>query len=108
MELASIVPDLTEYVESRSADFPNALKRVIVFGSFARGTARVGSDVDIALVSESAWEMSDKGVMRDIFDDFAPGVSLSLFYTTLSRLSAGDSRDANYWIREEGVELWRR
>ena len=108
MELASVLPSLTEYVKRQSGDFPDSLEKIIVFGSYARGEAKVGSDIDIALVSNGTWSIPDRGAVRDVLDDFAPELRLGLFYTTNEGLLAEDDRNTNYWIRNEGVELWRR
>ena len=108
LELSAVVPSLKDYIAQHSGLFPDALEKIIVFGSFAKGTARVGSDVDIALVSAINWEIADKGIVRDALEDFAPDMHLSLFYTTIERLKADSPNDANYWICKEGVVLWER
>ncbi len=53
------------------AQFPS-IQRVILFGSRARGTHRVGSDIDLALVGESVsairaklnWQIDDLGFLE--------------------------------------------
>ena len=108
MKLCDVLPGLTGYVNEKTDAFPTALTRVIIFGSFAKGTARVGSDVDIALVSRESWSFENRSFVRDLFDDFDCGAKLSFFYTTEDGLKATSKNDANYWIRTEGAELWSR
>ena len=108
IELSLVIPGLAEYATKKSRQFPAALEKIIIFGSFAKGTARVSSDVDIALVSANNWQISDKGDIRDIFEEFSPSMNLSLFFTTQDRLMIDDKRDANHWIRREGITIWKR
>ena len=108
MRLCDVLPQLTDYVNEKTDAFPKALARVILFGSFAKGTARVGSDIDIALVSRESWSFEDRSFVRNLFDDFDCGAKLSFFYTTEEGLKSDCKNDANYWIRTEGAELWSR
>ena len=109
MRLSDVVPNLTSYILANKGAFPKVLARIVLFGSYARGTARLGSDVDIALVADSPWEHVDRSEIRDVFDEYNPTVSCSLFYTTTDKLEAtNDKFDANYWIRKEGILLWER
>jgi hypothetical protein len=108
MRLTDVLPGLSGYINEITADFPAALTRVILFGSFAKGTARVGSDIDIALVSMESWSFENRSFVRHLFDDFDCGAKLSFFYTTESGLESDSKNDANYWIRTEGTELWSR
>lgn len=108
MRLADVFPELSKYIAKISKKFPLKLTRVILFGSFAKGTARVGSDVDIALVSRESWTFEDRITARNLFEDFECGAKLSFFYTTENGLNSDSKNDANYWIRTEGATLWNR
>jgi len=108
MKLDKVVPELSKYIGERSDSFPEMLMQVVLFGSYAKGTARVSSDVDIALISNRTWHLDDKMEAHTVFDDFDPGAELSFFHTTINGLTTDNKNNANYWIREEGVELWRR
>jgi len=108
MRLTDVLPNLTNFIEERADTFPEMLTQVVLFGSFAKGTARVGSDIDIALVSHESWNFEDRYTVRDIFEDFDCGSELSFFFTSENGLESGDKNNANYWIRKEGVQLWKR
>ena len=51
MVAKSVIDIVKSYAEVVRSRFP--LKRVILFGSFARGTQRPDSDIDVAVVLES-------------------------------------------------------
>jgi predicted nucleotidyltransferase len=108
MRLDDVIPNLKEFIEKKTAALPAVLSQVIIFGSYAKGTARVGSDVDIALVAPQSWNFTDRSTVRDIFEDFDCGSELSFFFTTENGLLSDDKNNANYWIRLEGVTLWNR
>lgn len=108
MRLCDVLPGLSGYIKKNAGAFPAVLTQIIIFGSFAKETARVGSDVDIALVSRQSWTFQDRSDMRDLFEEFDCGANLSFFYTTESGLQSEDKNNANYWIRTEGVVLWKR
>lgn len=79
MKLSNVVLALTKFVNERSDSFPEMLLRVVLFGSYARGSANVRSDVDIALVSDRTWDIADKRDVHIIFDDFDIGAEISFF-----------------------------
>ncbi|MCL1842235.1 MAG: nucleotidyltransferase domain-containing protein [Defluviitaleaceae bacterium] len=106
MRLSEVMPGLAGYINENALKFPANLSRVIIFGSFAKGTARVGSDVDIALVSPETWSFENRSLMREIFENYECGAKLSLFYTTENGLQSDDKNNANFWIRTEGKILW--
>ena len=108
MRLDEIKPALTGFLNEKNNEIPNSLTRVILFGSYAKGTARVGSDIDIALVSQASWGFEDRSTVRNLFEDFEYGEKLSFFFTTETGLESDDINNANFWIRTEGVQLWNR
>jgi predicted nucleotidyltransferase len=108
MRLNKVIPELTQYIGEKNLAFPDMLLRIVLFGSYAKGTARINSDIDLALIANRTWDTSDKAEIHTLFDDFDIGAELSFFHTTTSKLDTNSKNNANYWIREEGVELWRR
>jgi len=103
------VPDrLRGYIHDNAAGIPHTIDRIILFGSYARGTACVQSDIDIALVAKETWQPKERAAARMLFDDFPCATETSLFFTTDKNLPTCDKRDANYWISREGVTLWHR
>jgi predicted nucleotidyltransferase len=108
MRLADVTPSLTNFILQNEACLPKIISQVILFGSFAKNTARVGSDIDIALVSQESWTFEDRSTVREIFEEFECGSELSFFFTTENNLLSDDKNNANYWIRNEGVSLWNR
>jgi predicted nucleotidyltransferase len=109
MKLFEVVPNLKNYIVENCIALPDALQRILIFGSFARGEARVGSDVDIALVAQNEWDFRDRHTARHYLENFDPHLTISPFYTTVEKLNTTDDKfDANYWIAREGVLLWER
>lgn len=77
-----------------------------LFGSYARGEAKLTSDVDFAVVSENPRAV-DRVALRLIESDFDFGCDI--IYTTPEKLEkAYRELDVNYDIKEEGVLLWQR
>lgn len=109
MKLSEVIPNLIEHIKINHNRLPDAVNQIILFGSYARGAQRVGSDVDIAVAGEHIWETEPRCKVRDVFDDFDETVEISLFFTTTDKINEVESKfDANYSIREEGVLLWER
>ena len=80
---------------------------LILFGSQARGTATISSDIDIAVVSKNALASFVRGQLRCLGDDINPMLDVNLFFTTPEALENADEElDTNKYIKEEGVELW--
>jgi len=109
MNLQDVSPNLIKYIFNMQKQIPAKVEKIILFGSYAKGLQRVGSDVDVALVANSIWERNNKIEVRELFDDFDQSLEVSLFFTTLTNVNNMENKfDANYWIREEGVLLWQR
>jgi predicted nucleotidyltransferase len=106
--LEKIKPALTGFLNEKNEEIPKNVIQVILFGSYAKGTPRVGSDIDIAIVSQESWSFEDRSAVRHLFDDFDCGDKLSFFFTTENGLESNDINNANFWIRTEGVTLWNR
>ena len=74
--------DLARYVERLKARFGADLVSVVVFGSQARGTAKLGSDVDVLVVVRglpvNRWKRYDplRPIARAVSDEFARTLSL--------------------------------
>ena len=109
MKTSDVVANLRTYVKSVCKDFPPALCGLIVFGSYARGCAKIGSDLDIALLGSDEFRRSDRVAMREILSGFYEHIDIKLFCTNQEKLELTDCEfDANYWIRKEGELLWQR
>lgn len=109
MKISDVIPALADYFSHGQAQFPHCLRRAYLFGSYARGEARVGCDVDVALVAGEPWDFDNKSVMRTWLEGFEAGLEVNPFFTTEEKLAnTQDKFDANYWIAREGVLLWER
>ena len=49
-----INPALSAFTNAVRTLYGNRLERIVLFGSFARGTAHEGSDIDVAVVSKGS------------------------------------------------------
>ena len=80
------------------------INKVILFGSQARKQARIWSDVDIAIVCDDP-KLVNRRAIRTV-DDFE--ADINFVYTTNENLLTTNIWDVNYYIREDGIELWQR
>ncbi|MCL2771735.1 MAG: nucleotidyltransferase domain-containing protein [Oscillospiraceae bacterium] len=79
---------------------------MILFGSQAKGTANLMSDVDLAIVCADI-DKIDRLSVAWIVSEFM--TKIDVVYTTEERLNSADKwSDVNYWIKKEGVVLWQR
>ncbi len=65
-----IAPALTTFTNAVKTLYGSRLERIVLFGSFARGTAHEGSDVDVAVVLKGdVQEMAEIETMLDAITD---------------------------------------
>jgi predicted nucleotidyltransferase len=65
-----IAPALTAFTNAVRTLYGSRLERIVLFGSFARGTAHEGSDVDVAVVLKGdVQEMAEIETMLDAITD---------------------------------------
>ena len=84
------------------------LRRVILFGSHARGQARPDSDVDLCLVSDGAERQFDTATKwREAMWDIRPRPSFSLIPITPRRLGEKKACGDHFFftVLQEGVVL---
>jgi len=109
MKTYHTLENFKKYLGSICGDFPDSLTGLMVFGSYARGQAKMGSDLDIALLVEGNFERADRAAVRELLSGFYDNININLFCTTKDKIGQAQSKfDANYWIREEGETLWAR
>ena len=111
MLIQNIVPTIADALEKNSADLPSAISQILVFGSHARGTATLRSDVDLAIVyaNESDENRKDRAMLYYILDSVIPTIEIQLFGTTYEKIkNAKINQDANYGIKTEGRIVWER
>ena len=109
MYIAEMIPALSNCLKEQSDNLPNGIKQIIVFGSHARGTATLRSDIDLALVyaNENDEAKSDRAQMHSLLSDILPLTEITLFGTTFNKISnANEPKTANFGIREEGRVIW--
>jgi len=109
MKLSSVTTELINFFENNKSHLPNGMQKAFLFGCFARGDARVGSDADVALVAKDTWKIEQRNIARDWLEGFDAHLSVSPFFTTENKLlRTTDKFDANYWIAREGILLWEK
>jgi len=85
------------------------INSLVLFGSQARGTAVLSSDIDIAVVMDAPLSSQERGELRGIGEDIDFRINVDLFFTTRDALdNASGTFDTNKYIRDEGVVLWPR
>jgi len=84
------------------------VEALILFGSHARDTALVSSDVDIAVVMKEPLGREAKGLLRCLGDEIDEDIRVDLFFTTKEAINSAEGVfDTNRYIKEEGIVLWR-
>ncbi|GHV14751.1 hypothetical protein FACS1894219_11120 [Clostridia bacterium] len=85
------------------------IESVILFGSQARGDAKISSDVDLAIVTLPNLTHTERGKIICIPDEYNECIKTNLYFTTADNLaSASLWNDTNYHIRNEGIVLWHK
>ena len=97
---------VSEAIEFLSPMFEDDLSidEVVLFGSQARGEASEKSDIDLAIIHHDNNLKFGKliGAVRGKFD-------IDFVYTSYDRIKRANRQlDVNYWIREEGISIWKR
>ena len=104
---AEVAMFLNEYVKRFKA-LGIDIHSLILFGSQARDTATITSDIDIAVVMNHDLSSHDRGELLNLGDDIDMRYEVNLFFTQKKALeNAVDCFDTNKYIREEGVVLWQ-
>lgn len=84
------------------------LKYVITFGSCARGTMTIGSDIDLLLVFDQEKSIMEKADIRELIeDDEEVLVPVDLVFYTSEQFKTGTSYLTRA-IKKEGILVWER
>ena len=104
-------PDIKQYLDEYIKQFEQLdikINALILFGSQAKGTATISSDIDIAVVMEKNLSPLDRGKLLSLGDDVDMRFVTNLFFTTKQAIeNATGDFDTNKYIKEEGVILWQ-
>ena len=105
-----VIPKLNELVEQLAPNMPDCVDAVVLFGSYARNEQSLYSDLDIAIVRNTANPtrmLEELHVEQTLQDNLTP-LEVNVFYTQASKVTMADSPwDTNYNIRTEGKVLWQ-
>jgi predicted nucleotidyltransferase len=109
---------LAAFQQALLAAFPGQIRRIILYGSYARGEAAPDSDVDVMVVVGWEEERLPDGFYRSTYGDprwekivdLATDINL-VFGIYISPMVLGQSRFEEwsplmYSVRRDGVELW--
>jgi predicted nucleotidyltransferase len=109
---------LAAFQQALLAAFPGQIRRIILYGSYARGEAAPDSDVDVMVVVGWEEERLPDGFYRSMYGDprwekivdLATDINL-VFGIYISPMVLGQSRFEEwsplmYSVRRDGVELW--
>lgn len=98
---------------SRIISFP-LITRVYLFGSYARGTAGVTSDVDIAIIKEASLSTREENLFRNAIAIARSDSLIEPYNPKITYVLADTFATDNYAfnvsasIHKEGVLLWQR
>ena len=101
---------IQEFLQKYVAKFEETgihIDSLILFGSQAKGTAVLSSDVDIAVVMDTPLTSLQRGQLRGIGEEIDHRICVDLFFTTREALNAATGTfDTNKYIRDGGVVIW--
>lgn len=105
---SSVVNFLNDYV-NKFADLNICVQALVLFGSQARGSATLSSDIDIAVVMHNSLTRAEKGKLRCFGCEIDERVKVDLFFTTKEAIdNANGAFDTNKYIKEEGIVIWQK
>lgn len=81
------------------------LKQIILFGSCARNQVRVGSDIDLLILTEHPVKQAVRGDLASELAEPREGIVTDLVFYTEKDFQASDCRLVQE-IRKDGVILW--
>ncbi len=85
------------------------INKIILFGSFAKNTAKVGSDIDLAIVSEKLLSPMDRGQIICLPDEIGIDFPIDFYFTLEEYLKEPQGVfNPNANIKKEGVVLWQQ
>lgn len=88
------------------SNIPN-LKGIYLFGSCARGAVKIGSDVDLLVVTEELMkDREQKGRIRCELYEVMRGVATDLVFYTWNSLHSKEDLFTKQ-LRREGIILWK-
>ena len=92
-----------------SRKYIDKVRYIVLFGSEARGEARLLSDIDIAVISDEPLTREERTDIAYPYNEDEPGLVNSRFVFSLTEyLETTNKFDVNYNIREEGVIIYGR
>ncbi len=95
---------LSEFLRSLHEVYGSKISRVILFGSHAKGTASIHSDIDVAIISKEAFEeIGLAKTTKKIEQHFK--VKIQLHFFTLEGFSEKNALIQD--IKNDGIELTR-
>ena len=107
MEMASQV-DIEDFVSELNSVFGDRLAKVILYGSYARGEATPGSDIDLLLLVKDK-KKGDRLKALDIANKFFEERELLFSPRVMEKETFNEKLDKNYGFHKEvaqqGVEI---
>jgi predicted nucleotidyltransferase len=119
--LPSLVREaLTAFLRALLESFPGQIRRIILYGSHARGEAAPDSDVDVMVVVAWEEERSPDGLYRSMYGDprwetvvdaaldvsLEHGVWISPLVVSKDRYTAHQRWSFFQQVQREGIVLW--
>lgn len=101
---------LQDLVQGIRQAVPNKLVSIILYGSVARGTATVESDVDVAIIIDGKMDAATEDALSDVI------VDLNLKYDRVFSVVDIELAELAQWgktlpylknVQNEGVVLWK-
>ena len=110
MSLSLVKPYIQQFLIHYISKFEEVkidVDSLILFGSHARGTAVLSSDVDIAVVMKEPLTSEERGHLRSLGEEVNDMIETNLFFTTRQAVEESTQTfDTNKYIREEGIVIW--
>jgi len=103
-----ITPAISEFLEYMSdRNYNPKIKFIVLFGSVARQQAKLGSDIDIAVISD---EPLTRAELKEVHPDITNAHFYSLDYRIINilthKLNINKILNVGYHVKREGVVLY--
>ncbi len=99
-----IIPLIRQYLELLKPDF--RIEQAYLFGSYAHGTAREESDIDVAVVSEDFRQQPEMDLLGYLAQKtISVNTALEVLAFTPEELEHPDPRTLPYQIKKFGIRI---
>ena len=97
------VPTSEFVTRLKKIKFPAVVDKLVLFGSEVYGSPRVGSDIDLAVVSSTKLSQEEKHLIEDLIEMCSPPFECQIVFVTFGEYRQGF--DVRKDIFEKGIVI---